>query len=150
MTKSEWVEVCGSALECAGVKDFLPLEMADVGRSTSAPVEALEAPDPALLPNFILLSRVLADVRAAVRVTPVLVNSWYRDAAYNRRIGGAENSMHLTGGAADIVKVGLTPTEVADILERHPDADKFGIGRYKTFTHIDVRGMIGRRAPARW
>jgi len=58
--------------------------------------------------------------------------------------------MHLTGGAADVVKIGFTPDEVADILERHPDSDQFGIGRYKTFTHIDIRGMIGRRSPARW
>lgn len=156
MTRDEWTESCGNVLARAGVKHFHALEMADVGRETSAPVASLEAPSMDLMPHFILLSRILADVRAAVRVTPVLVNSWYRDAEYNRRIGGVENSMHMTGGAADIVKVGLTPTEVADILERHPDADKFGIGRYKTFTHIDIRGMItspgwiGRRPAARW
>ena len=58
--------------------------------------------------------------------------------------------MHMTCGAADVVKIGFTPAEVADILENHPDSDQFGIGRYATFTHIDIRGMIGRSAPARW
>jgi hypothetical protein len=48
------------------------------------------------------------------------------------------------------VKVGVTPDEVADILEAHPDSDGFGIGRYESFTHIDIRGMIERDAPARW
>ena len=58
--------------------------------------------------------------------------------------------MHLTLGASDIVKVGRSPSEVADMLEGHPDAKLLGIGRYKSFTHLDVRGMIGRRSPARW
>jgi uncharacterized protein YcbK (DUF882 family) len=58
--------------------------------------------------------------------------------------------MHMTCGAADVVKVGVTPDEVADILEAHPDSDGFGIGRYESFTHIDIRGMIERDAPARW
>jgi len=80
----------------------------------------------------------------------VRVNSWYRDSSYNHRIGGVALSMHLTCGAADVVKAGFTPAEVADILENHPDSGQFGIGRYKNFTHLDIRGMIGRAAPARW
>ena len=58
--------------------------------------------------------------------------------------------MHLTLGASDIVKVGRSPSEVADMLEGHPDAKLLGIGRYKSFTHVDIRGMIGRPSPARW
>ena len=150
MTRDDWVIVCGGALESAGISNFHPLEVADVGRKTSSPAVRLQAPDPELLANFVLLANVLRDLRSAVRPTPVLVNSWYRDPAYNARIGGVARSMHLTGGAADVVKVGFTPDEVADILERHPDSDELGIGRYKTFTHIDIRGMIGRRSPARW
>jgi len=151
MTRDDWVIVCGEALDAAGVSNFHPLEIADVGRETSSPaVRWLQAPSPDLIPNFILLCNVLRDLRSTARPTPVLVNSWYRDPAYNARIGGVTNSMHLTGGAADVVKIGFTPDEVADMLERHPDSDKFGIGRYRSFTHIDIRGMIGRRSPARW
>ena len=69
---------------------------------------------------------------------------------YNKKIGGVPWSMHLTCGAADIVKVGYTPSQVADMLEAHPLADKLGIGRYNTFTHVDIRGWLGREAPARW
>jgi hypothetical protein len=36
------------------------------------------------------------------------------------------------------------------LLEDHPDAQRLGIGCYENFTHLDVRGHIGRRAPARW
>tara|TARA_R110000765_G_C18428637_1_gene545288 strand:- start:23 stop:469 length:447 start_codon:yes stop_codon:yes gene_type:complete len=148
MTRDEWVEVCGAALEAEGIDNFHPLEIADVGREARG--TALVAPQPYLLSNAIKLCRVLCDIRVAVRPTPVRVNSWYRDTTYNYRIGGVPKSMHLTCGAADIVKPGFTPDEVADMLENHPDSDQFGIGRYKTFTHIDVRGMIGRSAPARW
>mgnify|MGYP003138140468 FL=1 len=148
MTKDEWVDVCGQALEAAGIQNFHPLEICDVGREAHQIV--LTAPLSYRIVNAIKLCRVLSDLRAAVRPMPVLVNSWYRSAAYNHRIGGVPQSMHITCGAADVTKVGFTPDEVADILERHPDSDEFGIGRYKTFTHIDVRGMIGRNSPARW
>jgi hypothetical protein len=154
MTRNEWVEVCGEALEREGIDQFHPLEICDVGREAPATSiyepHQLRAPPAHLTSNAILLCRVLCYLRAAVRPMPVLVNSWYRDSTYNQRIGGVVQSMHLSCGAADVTKAGFTPDEVADILERHPNSDEFGIGRYKTFTHIDIRGMIGRPAPARW
>ena len=58
--------------------------------------------------------------------------------------------MHLTLGACDIVKVSWTPQQDAALLENSPYKQELGIGRYKTFTHVDVRGMLGRPAPARW
>jgi len=154
MTKSEWVDVCGEALERASIDHFHPLEIADVGREAPAtslyePYQ-LRAPSLHLIPNAIKLCRILCDLRAAVRPMPVRVNSWFRDSSYNHRIGGVHRSMHLTCGAADIVKAGFTPDEVADILERHPDSDQWGIGRYATFTHLDIRGVLSRPAPARW
>ena len=154
MTKSEWIEVCGEALEAEGIEHFHPLEIADVGRQSPETrlyePWRLRAPPSYLIPNAILLCRVLCDLRAARRPMPVRVNSFYRDSSYNHRIGGVRWSMHLTCGAADVVKAGFTPAEVADILERHPDSDQFGIGRYERFTHIDIRGMLNRSAPARW
>ena len=154
MTKDEWIEVCGHALSAAEIENFHPLEIADIGRKAPETTlyghHRLTAPSLHLIPNAIKLCRVLCDLREAVRTTPVLVNSWYRDIVYNHRIRGVVQSMHLTCGAADVTKIGFTPDEVANILERHPDSDDFGIGRDRTFTHIDIRGMIGRSAPARW
>ena len=154
MTKSDWVEVCGEALAAEGVEHFHPLEICDAERESPRtrlyfPVR-LRVPPLHLIPNAILLCRVLLYLRSARRPMPVRVTSWYRDSSYNHKIGGVAKSMHLTCGAADVTKVGFTPDEVADMLEDHPDSDQFGIGRYKTFTHIDIRGMIGRVAPARW
>ena len=154
MTRDEWVEVCGKALAAEGIDEFHPLELADVGRKAPETVlyntHHLVAPPFNLIPNAIKLCHVLCDLRKAVRPAPVLVNSWYRDTIYNHRIGGAVRSMHLTCGAADVTKIGFTPAEVADILERHPDSDRFGLGRYATFTHIDIRGYLNRSSPARW
>ena len=44
----------------------------------------------------------------------------------------------MNGNAADIAVKGINPKGVADYLEsKYPD--KYGLGRYKSFTHIDVR-----------
>ena len=148
MRRDKWVAVCGEALEREGVKHFHPLEICDVGREGHGAI--LRAPRPDMIPTAIKLCQVLLYLRSATTPSSVLVNSFYRSSIYNARIGGVPMSMHLTCGAADVVKVGFTPDEVADILEGHPDSDQLGIGRYATFTHLDIRGMIGRTAPARW
>lgn len=74
---------------------------------------------------------------------PVRINSGYRCPAYNEHIGGAKQSQHVRATAADIVVDGVDPAEVADFAEILGFG---GIGRYKTFTHVDVRP----NGPARW
>jgi len=148
MTKDDWVEICGKCLADHGTKNFSALEICDVGRRSGGAV--LSAPPQKLLENAYKLIDVLEWLRTEEGTASVLVNSWYRDPEYNAAIGGVKNSMHKTCAAADVVKVGRTPSEVADMLERHPHSKLFGLGRYKTFTHLDVRGMINRLSPARW
>lgn len=149
MTRSDWKEICGAELSALGIQNFSPLEICDVGRKGPHGYE-LAAPTLDLLVNAIKLIDVLEWLRDYEVRTPILVNSWYRDPTYNYDIGGVQRSMHMTCGAADIVKVGYEPYQVAGMLEAHPLSDQFGIGTYETFTHIDIRGMIGRSAPARW
>tara|TARA_R100001377_G_scaffold48728_2_gene28141 strand:- start:149 stop:604 length:456 start_codon:yes stop_codon:yes gene_type:complete len=148
MTRNEWTRVCGARLQVHGITNFSPLEIADVGRQSSG--VSLSSPPLGLLSNALKLVDVLQWLRNEGEVASVLVNSWWRSPEYNEAIGGVANSMHLTLGASDIVKVGWTPRQVADLLESSPYKEQLGIGRYKTFTHVDVRGMIGRPAPARW
>ena len=74
---------------------------------------------------------------------PVHINSAYRTKTYNTKVGGAAASQHLTGAAADITVKGVTPAAVAAYAETlMPDTG--GIGRYQTFTHVDVRERKAR------
>lgn len=72
---------------------------------------------------------------------PCRVNSGFRTHAYNSQIGGADDSRHLYGMAADIVFDGVGPQVVADFAE---DYGFGGVGRYHDFTHVDV-WLEGRR-----
>lgn len=66
----------------------------------------------------------------------VTINSGYRTASYNESIGGAKNSYHVKGQAADIVVSGKTPLEVARKAE---DLSMKGIIKYSSFVHVDTR-----------
>jgi uncharacterized protein YcbK (DUF882 family) len=67
---------------------------------------------------------------------PVIINSGYRCAKHNSAVGGARNSQHTKGKAADIVVKGIEPREVAAYAA---SIGLGGIGVYKTFTHVDTR-----------
>lgn len=80
---------------------------------------------------------VLRDVRRYFGA-PVKITSGYRCITHNESVGGAVRSQHPMGTAADIQVAGIEPIKVQDYLEdQYPDT--YGIGRYTTFTHIDVR-----------
>lgn len=69
---------------------------------------------------------------------PTRINSGFRTGAYNEKIGGSSNSRHRYGLAADVDCVEVTdPESVASWAERKGFG---GIGRYNTFTHLDVWG----------
>lgn len=70
---------------------------------------------------------------------PVSINSAYRCSQHNQYVGGSKNSQHLKGFAADIVVQGILPNEVQDHLIKNQDKLKLTVGRYDSFTHVDVR-----------
>ncbi len=99
-----------------------------------------------LLPNVLELAENLQVLRDFVGV-PISLNSAYRTLEYNRKIGGATNSQHLLGKAADIVVKSKTPEEVANIIKYLISEGKMvqgGLKAYKTFTHYDIRGHKAR------
>ncbi len=71
----------------------------------------------------------------------VTILSGYRSVKHNRKIGGKTKSAHLIGLAADIVVFGVSPYTVAIYCE---EIGVGGVGRYETFTHVDVKGKNRR------
>ena len=91
--------------------------------------------------DFELLD-ILYDVREHFGA-PVTVNSGFRCKDHNRAVGGSSSSQHLLGKAADIVVKGYEPHEVQTYI-LHKYDDKYGLGQYDTFTHIDSRPYRAR------
>jgi uncharacterized protein YcbK (DUF882 family) len=94
----------------------------------------------------VFVSDRLVEVLQAVRNKfgqPVNITSGYRTVSHNKKVGGVVTSQHLYGTAADIMVTGVRPDDVADYLELiMPNSG--GIGRYKDFTHVDVRAEKSR------
>ena len=59
-----------------------------------------------------LVARVLDPLRAALG-RPVAVTSGYRSVALNQAIGGAQESQHMVGQAADVKVVGIAAVDLA-------------------------------------
>lgn len=94
----------------------------------------------------VIVDRELIDVLEDIRThfnKPVIVTSGYRTPEYNAKIGGVKNSQHTKGAAADI-KVSDTPARLVQKYLKDKYPDKYGIGSYLTFTHIDVRAKKAR------
>jgi uncharacterized protein YcbK (DUF882 family) len=91
------------------------------------------------------LLRALEDLRVLAGNRPITVNSAYRCEKHNAEVGGAQNSQHLYGNAADIVIKGLPPVEVAKLAREIGRFKGGGIGLYRTFVHVDVGP-----GPRRW
>ena len=82
--------------------------------------------------DVVFVSQALADILENIRVhfgKPVHINSVS---------GSSSTSQHCNGLAADIRVEGVSPDRVADYAEQLL-GDHGGVGRYKTFTHVDTR-----------
>lgn len=82
------------------------------------------------------LDRIRADWGSAIGVT-----SWYRPPEINRAVGGASNSQHITGGAADIYTMDGRDREFEAYLDANWGGGLgYGVKSGLGFTHIDMRG----------
>lgn len=90
---------------------------------------------------------VLAAEFEAIRAIvgqPIVIGSAYRTPAYNAAIpGAAKRSQHMEGRALDLYPPkGWTIDRFYDAIHAWAIQDEskiFGIGRYATFVHIDIR-----------
>lgn len=85
-------------------------------------------------PEFMLK---LQKLRSTVGVV-FTVSSGYRTAEFNARIGGAKESLHLTGQAADIEHIGWDGATKLKFLGT-AIAMGFSIGVYRKHFHVDTR-----------
>ena len=77
----------------------------------------------------------------------IYINSGYRSNSYNLKIGGSKNSQHKLGKAADIRIEDIDPKVVYELIEyliKDNQMLQGGLGKYKTFTHYDIRGTKAR------
>ena len=96
--------------------------------------------------DAVSVSLRLAELLEQIRVhfgAAVTINSAYRTPSHNAKVGGTSRSQHLYGLAADIKVAGVSPAAVADYAEQLLGSHG-GVGRYSTFTHIDVRADKSR------
>lgn len=116
------------------VREFACKDKSDLVKIDSALVEKLEG----LWSHFAN--------QAYGKTCSITINSAYRTETYNKTVGGATNSRHLYGEAADIVvsyprvKGGKYVKVDPKVVYEAASAIGFtGIGLYNTFTHVDVR-----------
>lgn len=107
-----------------------------------------KCPDDVLVSVHLLSG--LETLRALAGNKPLKVISGIRCPAYNAKVRGAKRSAHLEGIAADVWTGSSVITRMMNdfAMQIHPFATG-GIGLYRTFIHLDVRGFLGRRR-ARW
>jgi uncharacterized protein YcbK (DUF882 family) len=74
---------------------------------------------------------------------PITITSGYRSPAHNLRIGGASESFHTRGMAADIKVKEVAPKIVYNAIELLIKSGKMkegGLGLYNSWVHYDIRG----------
>ena len=77
----------------------------------------------------------------------IQINSGYRSKEHNKAVGGAANSYHVKGMAADMRIEGVSPKALHGQIQMLIDAGKImqgGLGLYDSFVHYDIRGHLAR------
>ncbi len=104
------------------------------------------APNKEVLKNLTELAKNLEVLRKHLG-QPIRVTSGFRSREHNRKIGGAVNSFHVLGMAADIQVAKMKPEYVAKAIELLIAEGKMkegGLGIYRTWVHYDIRGTKAR------
>jgi hypothetical protein len=95
-------------------------------------------PPRGLWPSLLAVVKIADEARHRLG-KPLRITSAFRSVAYNKAIQGATRSWHTQGGALDLSG---SPATLHRILTEMRSEGLFrgGIGKYRTFVHVDVRG----------
>jgi uncharacterized protein YcbK (DUF882 family) len=119
-----------------------------------------------LIPNIFPTLKILQLIRTDLNI-PIKINSTFRTKEHNTAVGGSPNSLHLHFNAIDFSVKGFTAANYNNLVYRinarcYITSIEFqeenriltpnimGIGLYPNFIHIDTRGLLGFKVPARW
>lgn len=69
---------------------------------------------------------------------PIVINSYYRSEEYNRKVGGAEASLHMAGRAVDTPLLNGSIAGRMKLIHLATVVGFRGFGLYRTFTHLDT------------
>jgi len=102
---------------------------------------------PGLCDHSMVLSDALLVALDKLRVKigkPIIINSGVRCKAWNKAVGGTTNSYHMRGIAVDIKVEGMSQKDLAKAASTIKEFANGGIGTYKSWVHLDVRGHRAR------
>ena len=91
------------------------------------------------------LIALLEQIRHAFNKS-ITITSGYRCEKHNKAVGGAKKSQHMDGIAADIKVTDVPAHEVHAYLVKHFDDKIGGLGKYKSWVHVDTRKVRARWA----
>jgi uncharacterized protein YcbK (DUF882 family) len=97
--------------------------------------------------NLLELAINLQVLRDYIKEPVLLTGSGYRTPAWNKKVGGAVESQHMTASAGDINAKNYTPRELANVIElliTKGLMKQGGLGVYPGFVHYDIRGIKAR------
>lgn len=101
---------------------------------------------PQVISNIESLAKALQIIRNTLKAK-ITITSGYRSPEHNRKVGGAQNSTHVRGLAADFKVSGKKPTDVVMVIEQLIAAGRIpqgGLKAYSTWIHYDIRGERAR------
>jgi GH24 family phage-related lysozyme (muramidase) len=134
-------------IQSLGLKYFKPYEFLIMGHQHYNPSSAAfglnKKPLQKLWPKIGPTARILDHARELLG-TPIMTLSVYRSPEYNKKIAGATRSEHMNFTAIDFqVKSNSGPAEWAGVLRQMRQSGLFkgGIGVYRSFVHVDTRGV---------
>ena len=129
-------------IETYGSTRLNGVQMVDIRNSLAFTLANSVANNPANPDGHYLTSQFTGVLETIVRHwgRPVQINSAYRSPAYNAQIGGASNSAHMRGIAADIMlsSIGQDSSDYNDFIKIASHYGIGGIGLYNTFIHLDI------------
>lgn len=120
--------------------------LAELVHSQTAARRGLDnTPPPEVVAELERLARTVLQPLRDRLARPIVVSSGYRSPAVNRAVGGARESAHLFGRAADITVPGMTSREVCKaIVDGGLPFDQC-IDEFGSWCHVAIAASVPRR-----